>query len=348
MRSWTAVLFGAGILGSVVLIGFADLRSGSAYHLSIFYVIPTAAAGWYLGRRFGLLAGVVAGVNWDIADSVMRTDDVAASLWNSLTRIVIFAALAYLTGTMRVLLEDLRRSQDDLRELLAKREEFLSLMAHELRAPVAAIEAVATGLLAAPALADRERRSMRRLVGQARSLSTLAEGVLAVGRLDAGFAAHLEMERFDVRDLANELAEEQARVRVEAPAEPVTITADRNALGRAVANLVQNALKFSPDEREVVVAVRRGSGGAFIQVVDQGIGLSRDEASRLFRKYARIRRDDAERVEGAGLGLYFTRLIVEAHGGMATVDSDGHGHGSTFSIWLPAAAVAPHGVGGGR
>jgi signal transduction histidine kinase len=335
-------LLGLTIIASILFIGLADLRSGSAYHLSIFYVLPTAAAGWYLGARFGLVAGVVAGVNWDIADSVMRTEDVAASLWNSLTRIVVFAALAYLTATLRVLIEDLRRSQEELRALLAQREEFLSLMAHELRAPVAAIEAVATGLLAAPELPSSERDAMRRLRGQARSLSTLAEGVLAVGRLDAGVAAQLEMERLDIRELLAELAEEQPRVFLDLPDEPVVVRADRNTIRRAVANLVQNALKFSPAEWEVVIAVRAGGGGgAFIQVIDRGIGLTHEEASRLFRRYARIRRDGARPVEGAGLGLYFARLIAEAHGGSATVHSDGHGHGSTFSIWLPAAEGSP-------
>lgn len=342
LRSRSAkILGGVAIIALIVAIGVLDVGTGSSYHFSIFYVVPTAAAGLYLGRPFGVAAGVVAGVNWDIADSVIRADDLSASLWNGLTRIAVLATLGYLTGLLRIVLSSLRRSQQELRDMLTQREEFLSLMAHELRAPVSAIEAVATGLASATTLSERDGRLLQRLVGQARDLSTLAEGVLAVGRIDAGIT-QLELETFDLSELAAEVVEGRPRARLRAPPGAAVVTADRNAMRRAIENVVQNALKFSPDDLPVDVIVREADGGTYLDVVDRGIGLSPDERAALFRRYSRVRRPGSgASVDGVGLGLYFARLIVEAHGGTVAAESAGHGRGSTFSIWLPAAERAP-------
>lgn len=331
-RAWVG---GLAILASIGAIGYVDLSTGRPYNFSIFYVLPTAAAGWYLGRGFGVAAGILSGLSWDVSDYVIRTSDPAASIWNGLTRVAVFGALAALTDKLRYLLESMRRSQAELQGLLAQRDEFLSLMAHELRAPVAAIETVATGLAKAPALAARERHALGQLLRQARDLSALAEGVLAASQLEAG-AMQLEPETFGLSELVREIAEPHPRVRLRAPSAPVLVSADRDAIRQAIANLVSNALKFSGPDRPVEVVVKRGGDGTFVQVVDQGIGLTAEGSSRLFRKYSRIER--GERVQGVGLGLYFARLIVEAHQGSITADSPGPDQGSTFSLWLPAAA----------
>lgn len=336
-----ALLFGAGIVALTIAIGFVDVSTGPAYSFSIFYVLPTAAAAWYLGRGAGVAVGVVSGLSWDLSDSVIRTEDLAASTWNGLTRVAVFATLAYLTATLRTLIGSLRRSQSELRELLVQRDEFLSLMAHEVRSPVSAIEAVATGLFSSPTLGERERRALRQLLGQARDLSTLAEGVLSANQLDAGLA-QLEPETIELVALVTDIAEPHQRVRLDVPGVPITVTADRNALRRAIANLVDNALKFSEDDQPVEIRVRQAGGGTFIQVVDQGIGLAPDEASKLFQKHSRIRHGPTERVQGVGLGLYLTRLIVEAHKGSVSVDSAGRGRGATFSLWIPdSGATTP-------
>jgi two-component system CheB/CheR fusion protein len=208
------------------------------------------------------------------------------------------------------------------------------LMAHELRAPVAAIEVVAAGLSEAPALGARERRALTQLRGQARSLSALAEGVLTANQLDAG-TMQLEPETFDVCGLISQIAEPLGRVSVTCPAESVLVRADPDALQRALSNLVSNALKFSPFEDMVQVIIDRDERETRIDISDQGIGLSAEDAGRLFTKYSRIRDERTASIEGVGLGLYFTRLIVEAHGGTVTAHSRGAGEGSTFSVHLP-------------
>jgi signal transduction histidine kinase len=333
-----APVFAAAIVLLMLAIAFVDLSTGPSYSFSIFYVLPTAAAGWYLGRGLGVAVGVVSGLSWDLSDSVIRAEDLAASTWNGLTRVAVFVTLAYLTATLRMLIESLRRSQSELRELLDQRDEFLSLMAHEVRAPVSAIEAVATGLFSSPTLGERERRALRQLLGQARDLSELAEGVLSASQLDAGLA-QLEPETIDLRALVADIAEPHERVRLDRPAAPITVTADRNALRRAIANLVDNALKFSSDDQPVEIRARQAGGGTFIHVIDHGIGLAADETPRLFQKHSRIRHRAMERVEGVGLGLYLARLIVEAHKGSVSVDSPGPGRGATFSLWVPDGRV---------
>lgn len=335
-----SIVVGAGIVLLILAIGVVDLRTGRPYNFSIFYVVPTAAAGWYLGHRFGVAAGVLSGLSWDVADYVIRTNDPAASLWNGLTRVGVFSALAYLTATLRVLLDSLRRSQGELRGLLAQRDEFLSLMAHDVRAPVSAIEVIATGLSTSTALVERERRALRQLVDQARDLSALAEGVLVASQLDAG-TVQLEPERFDMAELIADVAAPHPRVRHDPLLAPILVTADRNAMRRAVANLVDNALKFSGSDEPVEVRVTPGGGGTFVQVIDRGVGLTPEEAARLFRKHSRIRNEATQRVEGVGLGLYLTRLIVEAHKGSVSVKSEGQGHGSIFSLWLPDVGAMP-------
>lgn len=340
LRGARALLLGAGIILLVLAIGFVDLSTGRPYNFSIFYVVPTAVAGWYFGRRFGVAVGVLSGLSWDISDYVIRTADLGASVWNGLTRVVVFGTLAYLTGTLRILIESLRRSQSELEQLLVQRDEFLSLMAHEVRAPVAAIEVIATGLSASPSLAERERRALRRLLGQARDLSTLAEGVLSASQLDAGMA-RLEPEMIDLTELVSDIAESHPRVRLDLPSTPVLVAADRSALRRAISNLVDNGLKFSAHDQPVDLRLKRAGGGTFIQVVDRGVGLTPDETSQLFRKHSRIHDPATEGVEGMGLGLYLTRLIAEAHKGSVSVDSAGRGSGCTFSIWLPDASASP-------
>jgi signal transduction histidine kinase len=334
LRGGRAAAAGMMIVASIGALMAIDLNTGQHFSIAIFYLVPTAAAGWYLGRTLGVATGVLAGVAWGFVDYLTRTDSVAATAWNGATRIAGLVALAFMLDMLRYLIGSLRESQERQRAQLDQRAEFLSLMAHELRAPVAAIEVVAAGLSEAPALGARERRALTQLRGQARSLSALAEGVLTANQLDAG-TMQLEPETFDVCGLISEIAEPLGRVSVTCPAGSVLVRADPDALQRALSNLVSNALKFSPFEDMVQVIIHRDERETRIDISDQGIGLSAEDAGRLFTKYSRIRDERTASIEGVGLGLYFTRLIVEAHGGTVTAHSRGAGEGSTFSVHLP-------------
>jgi len=331
------------MLVSIAVIGVIDLTTGRPYSVSVAYVLPTAAGAWYLGRLAGVAAAAFSGLTLGIEDYLVRDYSLDVTVWNGLVRVAVFVGLAFLMDALHHFIETLRRNQAELTELLAQREQFLSLMAHELRAPVAAIEIVATGLTDAPDLGERERRALGQLLRQARSLSSLAQGVLTASQLEAG-TMELDPERFDLGQLVEEAGEGQSRVQVRPPDVLVLVVADRAAILRAVTNLLGNALKFSGPEQPVLVSVGREGNEAVVEVADFGVGLTAEESARLFQKYARVRTPATAHIDGVGLGLYFTRLILTAHGGSVSVRSRGRNFGSTFVLKLPileGATVAP-------
>jgi signal transduction histidine kinase len=327
------VILAVSVVLVVPAIAFIDLSTGLEFSFSIFYVIPTALAAWYVGRKIGIGVAILTGVMWGYAESAVRIASLPAATWNRGTRLLILVAFAYLVDLIR-------RHQDELRGLLAQRDEFLSLIAHELRAPVSAIEIVAAGLTRAPALGAGERRALGQLLEQAHGLTGLAEDLLSVAQLETG-TDHLGPESFDLRSVLTAMSQGEPRIRLTMPERPLTIYADRDAIRRATVNVVGNALKFSAGTVEVDAGPRDAEGGAVIRVTDHGIGLDREETSRLFRKYGRIRNQATAHIPGVGLGLYYTQLVMAAHGGVITALSSGRGQGSTFELELPAGMSGP-------
>jgi signal transduction histidine kinase len=313
-------------------IAVVDLASGLEFSFSIFYVIPAVVAAWFFGRGLGVAVSIVTGLSWAYAESVTRVASLPAATWNRGTRILVLIAFAYLIDLVR-------RHQEDLRKLLTQRDEFLSLIAHELRAPVAAIEIVATGLTRAPDLGARERHALDQLRDQAHGLAGLAEGLLSVGQLEAGLG-RLDRHELDLRAVVTAAAAGDPRVRTTVPDAPVVVAADPDAIRRAIVNVVGNALKFSPAGRSVEVTLVSDPGWATLRVTDEGIGLDSADVRRLFRKYGRIRSDTTAHIPGVGLGLYFTRLVMDAHGGTIDARSPGPGEGATFELRLPLSAPA--------
>jgi signal transduction histidine kinase len=114
---------------------------------------------------------------------------------------------------------------------------------------------------------------------------------------------------------------------------------DADALRQAVSNLVDNAVKYSAAPGEVVVRLRRDGAEARIEVADRGIGISREEQSRIFERFHRVSTGLVHDIKGSGLGLSIVRHIVQAHGGRVSVRSQ-VGEGSTFTLHLPLAAAA--------
>ncbi len=319
------VLAAVALFAAAPLIALLDLSTGLEVSFSIFYVIPPVVAGWYLGARLGIGVALLTGLSWAYAESVTRVASMPAAFWNRGTRVLVIIAFTYLVALVH-------RNQSELRRLLAQRDEFLSLVAHELRAPVAAIDIVATGLTRAAALSDPERHALDRLREQARGLTTLAESLLSVGRLEAG-VGRLDPREFDLREMLITLAGDESRLEVTAPMSPVVVTADHDTIRRAIMNVVDNALKFSRPGDPVALELREDPGHATVRITDRGIGFDAADAQRLFRKYSRIR--DTADVPGVGLGLYFTQLALEAHGGTVRAQSPGRGSGATFELRLP-------------
>ena len=316
-------------IGAIWLV---DISTGPEYGFAIFYLIPIGLASWWLGRTPAVFIAILATIAWIWADIVARPGiPIGANLWNGLTRAAIFLMLG-------LLIDQVRRERLALRSVDAHREESLALIAHTLRRSAGEIESAIPDLTRAPALSSAERSAINELRRQSRNFNRFAEDVLDVGQLEAG-RFRLNRGRFDMSEFVAELASEtdKDRLQLVAESDPVWVDADPERLRTAIEHLLNNAIRFSPAGSTVHVTVNRRDGRARVTVKDQGVGLAKSQLRVIFKKYGRVETDATREKIGVGLGLYVTRLIIEAHGGGVSASSVGLGLGSTFTLDLPLA-----------
>ncbi|MHB8991513.1 MAG: PAS domain-containing sensor histidine kinase [Chloroflexota bacterium] len=229
---------------------------------------------------------------------------------------------------------------EELQEERRRREEFTSVVAHELRGPLTVLLGNIQILRRLEGLSpERRGKALQSMEEQVHRLERMVHDLLDFSRLQAG-RFPIEPVYMELVAVAREVVEGQQattkrhRLILEAPDGPVKGNWDRDRVAQALTNLVSNAIKYSPEGGEVGVVVRRVDGQACVSVIDYGIGIAREDIPLLFQPYSRLyRRGQAK---GTGLGLYITRGIVEAHGGRIWVDSE-LGKGSTFTFTLPIA-----------
>ena len=228
-----------------------------------------------------------------------------------------------------------------IRELQEQREDLIRAVSHDLRNPLAAIQGQAELLLRAlekAGLTGRERQSAEAILKSVQRMNTMIQDLVDSARLEA---RPLELRR-QTMDLVRFVAEvkerltttmETGRIRV-LPAEGLPpVSADPDRLERVLANLFSNALKYSTPGTEVTVTFRREGNEVVTAVTDRGPGIAPEDMPRLFQRYFRA---PGRAPEGLGLGLYISRLLVEAHGGRIWAESQ-VGVGSTFSFSVPVA-----------
>ena len=222
--------------------------------------------------------------------------------------------------------------------------DFVSTVSHQLRAPLTSIYGFAETLLRRDVLfGEAERETfLGYIASEAQRLTTIVDTLLSVARLEAG-DLHVELVPTDLRDVVSEAVtsvQQGADVNghrfvLHLPDEPLAASADREKLGQILTNLLDNAVKFSPNGGTVTVEAHRRAGRVEIRVVDEGQGIPEDERERIFSKFHRA--DSAPRGQsGAGLGLFIARGLVRAMGGRIWVDS-AEGGGSSFAFELPLA-----------
>jgi len=235
-----------------------------------------------------------------------------------------------------ILLRDVT-AQRDLERL---REDIFGMAWHDMQAPIAVIRGHSELLLRLLSCGESDGKSLQAeaalIVTHADRLADLLTTLFDVSCLEAGLLS-ISRSPTDLSAMAREVAE---GLRTAARHE-ISIEGDERILGewdegrirQVLMNVLSNALKYSPAGTTVTVSVTADERNATVRVRDQGIGLDRSELARLFRRGYRA--ESAKRIPGGGLGLYFSKGIVAAHGGRMWAESSGHGQGSAFCFTLP-------------
>jgi signal transduction histidine kinase len=220
---------------------------------------------------------------------------------------------------------------------LGMRDEVLAIVAHDLRAPLNAVQTSAAFLMDAD-LPEAERRRLLDVIRRAAGgMNRLIEELLDVARMDSGVFT-VELQRLDLAALAAEVCEQFRLQATEAgrvlecnvEGNLALVSADRGRMSQVLENLISNALKFTPAGGTIAVRVARHGGDVSCAVADTGVGIAPEELPHLFERFWQARR---YRRGGAGLGLAIARGVVEAHGSVLTVESV-PGRGSVFSFVL--------------
>ena len=227
------------------------------------------------------------------------------------------------------------------RDLLNKKDEFISIASHELKTPITSLKAVLQMIerMITPSNEMKQLHSfVQKGIKQVDKLSDLIKDLLEVTKIQAG-KLELKMTNFKLDELIKEcctdsqVLSEKHQIIVEG--EAITIYADRNRLEQVIINLISNAIKYSPDADKVVIKVAKAGNDIKVSVTDFGIGIPKETLPFLFDRFYRVD-EVSQRYSGLGLGLYISAEIVRRHHGDIGIYST-PGEGSTFWFTIPAA-----------
>jgi signal transduction histidine kinase len=190
------------------------------------------------------------------------------------------------------------------------------------------------------AMNDQQKEFVSKILSSADQMGTLIDNLLDLGRIEAGVG--LDLEEVAVEELIEQAVEafqpqavnKQISLSAELSDDMVPIEADATLLRQAIANLVDNALKYTQAKGSVAISASQEHDRQYIQVTDTGLGIAPTDQARLFEKFYRARRQESLQVKGTGLGLAIVKSIVEQHEGRVTLESK-LGSGSTFTIDIP-------------
>jgi PAS domain S-box-containing protein len=227
------------------------------------------------------------------------------------------------------------------RELQHMKTEIMTLVTHELRTPLTAIQGMSEVLTQFDVEPARRREMHAAINEEAKRLARMIDEYLNITRLEAGarplrkVPVRVEAIVERVVLLLNPLgATRGIPIACEFEEGLPVVKADSDLLAQAVTNVLGNAIKYSPSGKDVRITVRVQGDDVLIEVADQGYGIAREDAKRIFDKFYRVPRAQSAEEPGTGLGLTFVREIMESHGGQVTVESE-LSRGSTFTLRLP-------------
>ncbi|HVK62279.1 MAG TPA: ATP-binding protein [Bdellovibrionales bacterium] len=246
----------------------------------------------------------------------------------------------------RLIVEN-RRSWEYLQKnrLLTQVEElktnFLSMMSHDLKTPIARIQGMTDIVLKdSNALSELQKEALDTLSKSTEELLDFVSSILNLGRIESK-ELKLHMKSRDPNTLISEVVEKlgylarSKGISVKAELEPMfSLKMDTDLMRQVFTNLIENAIKYSPENTSILVTSEERDGRVIIQVADQGMGIPEEELPHVFTKFYRSRNAKSSQIKGSGLGLYLAKYFVELHRGSIAVDSRS-GEGSTFTVELP-------------
>jgi signal transduction histidine kinase len=327
VSKWEEALQGRGVQGALLDIDGMVLLG--AYTKGGRQAVRTAAATGLPGTLYTTFAG----------------PDAGDAGWAGRRRLLL-AGFAVLILTLLAGSYFIIRSINRERAVARLQSEFVSAVSHEFRTPLTSLRQLAEMLSKGRVPTEELRQqSYDVLDRESERLQRLVESLLDFGRIEAhGF--RYRYESLDpvtfVRDLAAEFQEQVGPrgycVELALGGEYPSIRADREALGLALTNLLDNAVKYSPDCRTIWVEMARERGRLAIRVRDRGLGIPASEKKEIFKKFVRGTGSGKASIQGTGVGLAMARRVIEAHGGEIRVESE-LGRGSTFTIMLPLEKI---------
>jgi len=350
------ILVGAGTLGAVAFLvappifhdhirrAVGPLSDVLAHHLD-----RALSQTLLLALIIGVLAAASAatGVSWLLATRIARpveelsrtADALAAGRFGE--RAPLPAAddeLTDLTAAINNMAEALEHTEAVRRRLLAD-------LAHELRTPLATIEAYHEGL--ADGVVDADADTIGILNGATGRLQRLVEDLSLVSRAEEGQLSYdfhttdlTELVRAALDAVGAAARERGIQIAAQVPGRTVIIDGDRHRLAQVFDNLLNNALEHTPAGGSVTASVTLAGDEAIVAIADTGEGIAPEHLAQVFERFFRV--DPSRRhVTGSGIGLTISRAIVQGHGGEVTAHSDGPGAGATFTVRLPAARSRP-------
>lgn len=238
--------------------------------------------------------------------------------------------------------EALRESEARYRRLFEENQDFIRTISHDLRAPITIIYGHAElldELLAEHPHTELESDCVKAISRGIQRLNVMIQDLVDAARLEGG-QSQLNLRAVSLAAFIADLMKragvvvDTSRIRAEFPADLPRVRADYDRLERIFVNLLTNAMKYSTPGTPVCISAIRQEDQVLVNVIDQGQGIPAEELSHLFERFYRVKA--TRKIEGLGLGLYITRMLVEAHGGQIRVESE-LGRGSTFSFTLQVA-----------
>lgn len=264
------------------------------------------------------------------------------------------AELENLNRQLQAEIAERERTERDRARLLAeaqegvrRRDEFLAMLAHELRNPLASV-VCGIDVMRITGLQDPELEEAREIIErQAAHMSNLLQDLLDISRITRG---KIELHRRPigleavvadaVKVQRDAVAARRHQLNVELADEPLTILGDATRLQQIVVNLLNNAVKYTDPGGTITVSVERRDDQAVLCITDTGIGIAPDKTASVFEPFVQLGRSHSRASEGLGIGLTLVQRLVEMHHGTVTVESRGLGQGSTFTVSIPLLAVA--------